>query len=174
MNIGSAELHHTECYSGSLKTFRIFPGYCPKLLTFNLKLYFKGENCLIIERHPTECNCGFILMLRPVMNTWAPILGTKLTQGGRRNSSPASHHIKAGILTCPGFPFSHRKASCSDANSGALSFTSRTLIATGTRDTWLWFPKERNQSTQGQQNELGIKHSTACTVTVLFLSPALA
>ena len=38
------------------------------------------------------------------------------------------------IFTWPGFPFSHKNASYSDANSGALSLTSSTLIATGTRD----------------------------------------
>lgn len=43
-------------------------------------------------------------------------------------------------LTCPGLPFSQRKASYSVANSGALSFMSSTLIATMALEIWLWFP----------------------------------
>lgn len=64
MNLGSAELHHTECGTGSLKTLGIFSRYCPKVLTFNLKLYFKGKkmfNYRDTSTHPTESDGGFIL-----------------------------------------------------------------------------------------------------------------
>jgi len=141
--------------SGSLKRLRILSGYCPKLPTFNIKPTFKkigvsiyGEMC-----HRIQSWVYLKRMLRLVsMNTKTHTLGIKMTG---RNCTAFSHTKVQNIknmekLTCPGFPFSHKKASCSDANSGALSFTSRTLIAMGTRDTWLWFPKKINQSIKGK------------------------
>lgn len=56
-------------------------------------------------------------------------------------------------LTCPGFPFSHRKASYSVANSGALSLMSITLMATIARDIWLWFPDRQMNRYKGIQEE---------------------
>ena len=59
------------------------------------------------------------------------------------------------LLTCPGFPFSHRKASYSVANSGALSLTSITLMATTALEIWLWFPRARK--THGRPSDIQIK-----------------
>lgn len=83
-------------------------------------------------------------------------------QGGERERKKGGRERKINrwldewaisFLTCPGFPFSHRKASYSVANSGALSLMSITLMATPALDIWLWFPIIQNRNHKRERQD---------------------
>lgn len=56
----------------------------------------------------------------------------------------------SGCLTCPDLAFSQTKASQNLGNSGALSFTSKTLIVTEALPTWEGLSKENTKETKGE------------------------
>lgn len=75
--------------------------------------------------------------------------GTREKEKRRERERKINHRFDEwaiSFLTCSGFPFSHRKASYSVANSGALSLMSITLMATIALDIWLWFPNIQNRN----------------------------
>lgn len=82
-------------------------------------------------------------------NSLGPIITGEERKQKQRRERKINHWFDewaTSFPTCPGFPFSHRKALYSVANSGALSLMSITLMATIALDIWLWFPNTQNRN----------------------------